>query len=184
MRTTDFCFSLPDYEYPCFVSYRHLFEAYASPLANGLASTTRRPVNLAFHDAESASAGFFRVGARHDSSGAPVGAVPLTPLSLPILRLGAFAWSHSSWLPRPLPSPLREEETISTARGDFHRRESEGCPSGVACIATGDTPRACVERYRSRSRSRDAFAMIRPLASFHPRLLKHSLARMLWVTAG
>jgi len=94
MRTTDFCFSLPDYEYPCFVSYRHLFEAYASPLANGLASTTRRPVNLAFHDAESASAGFFRVGARHDSSGAPVGAVPLTPLSLPILRLRAFAWRH------------------------------------------------------------------------------------------
>jgi len=76
------------------VSYRHLFEAYASPLADGLASTTRRPVNLAFHDAESASAGFFRVGARHDSSGAPVGAVPLTPLSLPILRLRAFAWRH------------------------------------------------------------------------------------------
>jgi len=39
MRTADFCFSLPDYEYPCFVSYRHLSEAYASPLANGLAST-------------------------------------------------------------------------------------------------------------------------------------------------
>jgi len=125
-------------------------------------------VNLAFHDAESASAGFFRVGARHDSSGAPVGAVPLTPLSLPILRLGAFAWSDSSWLPRPLPSPLREEETISTARGDFHRRESEGCPSGVACIATGDTPRACVERCRSRARSRDAFAMIRPLGVLSP----------------
>jgi hypothetical protein len=40
MRTTDFCFSLPDYEYPCFVSYRHLSEAYASPLADGLASTS------------------------------------------------------------------------------------------------------------------------------------------------
>jgi len=93
MRTTDFCFSLPDYEYPCFVSYRHLFEAYASPLANGLASTTRRPVNLAFHDAESASAGFFWVGARHDSSGAPIRALPLTPLSRPILRRRAFAWS-------------------------------------------------------------------------------------------
>jgi len=92
MRTTDFCFSLPDYEYPCFVSYRHLFEAYASPLADGLASTTRRPVDLAFHDAESASAGFFWVGARHNSSGAPVRAVPLTPLSLPILGLRAFAW--------------------------------------------------------------------------------------------
>jgi hypothetical protein len=63
MRTTDFCFSLPDYEYPRFVSYQHLFEAYASPLADGLAPTgcfrNRRPtrlVDLAFHDAESASA--------------------------------------------------------------------------------------------------------------------------------
>jgi len=37
MRSTDFCFSLPDYEYPCFVSYRLLFEAHASPLADGLA---------------------------------------------------------------------------------------------------------------------------------------------------
>jgi len=35
MRTTDFCFPLPDYEYPRLVSYRHLFEAYASPLADG-----------------------------------------------------------------------------------------------------------------------------------------------------
>jgi len=33
MRTTDFCFPLPEYEYPRLVSYRHLFEAYASPLA-------------------------------------------------------------------------------------------------------------------------------------------------------
>jgi len=57
MRTTDFCFPLPDYEHPRLVSYRHLFEAYASPLANGLAPVTRRPVNLVFHDAESASAG-------------------------------------------------------------------------------------------------------------------------------
>jgi hypothetical protein len=71
MRTTDFCFPLPDYEYPCFVSYRHLFEAYASPLADGLAPMScfrnrpTRPVDLAFHDAESASAGFFRVGARY-----------------------------------------------------------------------------------------------------------------------
>jgi len=58
MRTTDFCFPLPDYEYPCFVSYRHLFEAHASPLADRLAPATRRPVELAFHDAQSASVGF------------------------------------------------------------------------------------------------------------------------------
>jgi len=91
MRTTDFCFPLPDYEYPCFVSYRHLFEAYASPLADRLAPMTRRPVDLAFHDAESASAGYFWFGARHHSSGAPVRAVPLTPPSLPIRGLRAFA---------------------------------------------------------------------------------------------
>jgi len=61
MRTTDFCFPLPDYEYPRLVSYRHLFEAYASPLADELALATRRPVNMAFHDAPSASAGFVRL---------------------------------------------------------------------------------------------------------------------------
>jgi hypothetical protein len=33
MVTTDFCVPLPEYEYPRLVSYRHLFEAYASPLA-------------------------------------------------------------------------------------------------------------------------------------------------------
>jgi hypothetical protein len=59
MRTTDFCFLLPDYEHPRLVRYRHLFEAYASPVADGLAPATRRPVNLAFHDAELASVGFF-----------------------------------------------------------------------------------------------------------------------------
>jgi len=47
MRTTDFCFPLPDYEYPRLVSSRYLFEACASPLANELALVTRRPVDLA-----------------------------------------------------------------------------------------------------------------------------------------
>jgi hypothetical protein len=46
-----------DYEYPYLVSYRHLFEARASPLAGEPALATRRPVDLAFHDARSASAG-------------------------------------------------------------------------------------------------------------------------------
>jgi len=55
MRTTDFCFPQPDHEHPRLVSYRLLFEACASPLANGLASVTRRPVDLAFHDAEFSS---------------------------------------------------------------------------------------------------------------------------------
>jgi hypothetical protein len=46
------------YEYPRLVSYRHLFETYASPLIRELALGTRRPVDLAFHDARSASAGY------------------------------------------------------------------------------------------------------------------------------
>jgi len=72
MRTTDFCFLLPDYEHPRLVSYRHLFEAYASPVAIGLAPVTRRPVDLAFHDAESASVDFIRVGARHLAPALPI----------------------------------------------------------------------------------------------------------------
>jgi len=125
MRTTDFCFSLPDYEYPCFVSYRHLFEAYASPLADGLASTTRRPVDLAFHDAESASAGLSGLARGMIPPALPFEPTSVTPVASDS-KAPRFRVASSSWLPRPLPSPLREEETISTARGDFHRRGSEG----------------------------------------------------------
>jgi len=58
MRTTDFCFPLPDItEYPRLVSYRLLFEAFASPLTPGLRPAAKRPVSLAFHDALLASAG-------------------------------------------------------------------------------------------------------------------------------
>jgi len=97
MRTTDFCFSLTFlYEYPRLVSSRLLFEACASPMARELALGTRRPVDLAFHDARSASADsiglsrgfFFR---------APLDRiVPLTPLSLPLLADCAFAFSRSN----------------------------------------------------------------------------------------
>jgi len=69
MRTTDFCFPLPEYEHPRLVSYRHLFEAYASPLAIGLAPVARGPVNLAFHDAKFASVGFFGLARGIRSSG-------------------------------------------------------------------------------------------------------------------
>jgi len=121
MRTTDFCFPLPDYEHPRFVRYRHLFEAYASPLADRLAPATRRPVDLAFHDAQSASAGFFEVGARHVSAGAPDRAIPLTPLSLPVILPGGYPLSRPPGLPRPLPSPLREDGTLCSTRGAFQR---------------------------------------------------------------
>jgi len=120
MRTTDFCFPLPDYEHPRLVSYRHLFETYASPVAIGLAPVTRRPVDLAFHDAESASVGFTRLtrgmllrrsrsNRTSDTSVAPG----------PPAR--AFAQGDRPGLPRPFPSSLREDETLSTTRGAFHR---------------------------------------------------------------
>jgi len=114
MRTTDFCFPHPDYEHPHLVSYRHLFEARASPLARGLAPTTRRPVDLAFHDAESASVDLARVGAQRFILRGPDRAVPLTPLSLPVAPPSAFAGSALPGSPRPLRPSLREDETIST----------------------------------------------------------------------
>jgi len=49
-------------EHPCIGGYRRLFEARASPLGGGPAPATRRPVSLAFHDAEPASARSSRLG--------------------------------------------------------------------------------------------------------------------------
>jgi len=82
MRTTDFCFPLPEYEHPCLVSYRHLFEAYASPLTKractrgqgtGEPGVSRRRIRFG---------GLPRVGARHFVlPRAPDRAGPLTPLS-------------------------------------------------------------------------------------------------------
>jgi hypothetical protein len=161
MRTTDFCFSLPDYEYPCFVSYRLLFEAHASPLADGLAPAMllAQPTNETGGPGVSRRRirfGTLRVGWRAEScSDAPFRAVPLTPLSLPDLRLRRFRVGPCFRLPRRLPSPLREEETSSTARGAFHRQVLEGCPSSASGIAAGGASRACVNRCQSRSRSRD-----------------------------
>jgi len=142
MRTTDFCFLLPDYEYPRLVCYRHLSEAYASPLADGLAPATRRPVDLAFHDARSASASFVRGWRTACFSGAPDRAVPLTPPSLPFIEFRPrfrVEQSRHPGLPRPLPSPLREDETLSSIRGAFHRR-------GTPTLMRGSMP--------ARSRSR------------------------------
>jgi hypothetical protein len=122
MRTTDFCFPHPDYEHPHLVSYRHLFEACASPLADEPALATRRPVNLAFHDARFASAGFVGLTLGFFLRALPKRAVPLTPPSLPILPPSAFAGGVRFGSPRPLPPSLREDETIFTTRGAFHRR--------------------------------------------------------------
>jgi len=137
MRTTDFCFPLPDYEYPCLVSYRHLFEAYASPLADGLAPartlrcgllTTTRPVDLAFHDAKSASVGcqglthgvFCRRSRSSRTSDTPVATGPsCCRLSRASIRFRP---------PRSRPSSLREDETKSMTRGAFHRQANRESP--------------------------------------------------------
>jgi len=111
-----------DYEYPYLVSYRHLSEACASPLADEPALATRRPVNLAFHDARFASAGFVGLTLGFFLRALPKRAVPLTPPSLPILPPSAFAGGVRFGSPRPLPPSLREDETIFTTRGAFHRR--------------------------------------------------------------
>jgi len=139
MRTTDFCFPLPDYEHPRLISYRHLFEAYASPLADGLAPATRRPVDLAFHDAESASAGFVKVDARHHSAGAPDRAVPLTPLSLR---------SSCPTLSRRAVSPVRQDRFLRLSV-KMRRSVRPKVPFTV-----GGHSRTCVNRCQSRSRSR------------------------------
>jgi len=139
MRTTDFCFPLPDYEHPCLVSYRHLFETYASPLADRLAPVTRRPVDLAFHDAESASAG-------------PAGLA--RGIILPALPIEPYLWHlrHS----RSSSAELSLRAVLPGCRGRFLRpsvkmRRSVR-PEGP--FTAGGHSRAYVNRVPSRSRSR------------------------------
>jgi len=158
MRTTDFCFPLPDYEYPCLVSYRHLFEAYASPLANGLAPMDQETGGPGVSRRRIRFGRLLRVGARRNSSGAPVGAVPLAPLSLPGILLRAFAWGTlPSCQDRFLRLSVKMKRTLR--------------PKGPSIVR--GHPRSCVDRCRSRSRSRAASVMIRPSVPFHLRLRGH-----------
>jgi len=124
MYTTDFCFPLPDYEHPRLVSYRHLFEARASPLIDELALAVRRPVDLAFHDARFASADSVWVCARRISSVHPrTSRTSDTPVASPS-STACFLVSHERserGLPRPLPSPRREDETSFAIRGAVPR---------------------------------------------------------------
>jgi hypothetical protein len=99
-------------------------------------------VDLAFHDARSASASFVRGWRTACFSGAPDRAVPLTPPSLPFIEFRPrfrVEQSRHPGLPRPLPSSLREDETLSSIRGAFHRR-------GTPTLMRGSMP--------ARSRSR------------------------------
>jgi len=199
MRTTDFCFPLPDYEYPCLVSYRHLFEAYASPLADGLAPartlrcgllTTTRPVDLAFHDAKSASVGcqglthgvFCRRSRSSRTSDTPVATGPsCCRLSRASIRFRP---------PRSRPSSLREDETKSMTRGAFHRQANrESHPSCLPGSLRFPPP-----TLRSSTRMRGSvpvscaftcvYATTRPSAPLHPRLLETSALAPLQVAAS
>jgi len=85
-----------DYEHPCLVSYRHLFEACAPPVIAELALGTQRPVNLAFHDARSASVGFVGLALGVSLPSASARTAPLTSLSLPVLPHSAFARASST----------------------------------------------------------------------------------------
>jgi len=131
-----------DYEYPYLVSYRHLFEACASPLADEHALATRRPVNLAFHDARFASAGFVGLPLGLFLRALPKRAVPLTPPSLPTLPFPAFAEAFN-------PDRQGRFYRHSVKMRRFSRPE-------VPSIVRGHS-RACVNRCRSRLRSRDGF---------------------------
>jgi hypothetical protein len=134
-----------DYEHPRLIGFQHLFEACASPMSDGLASTPRRLEDLAFHDAQSASAGHrdWRMGSYpvhflvSRASDTPV-ASPLTVTAL------SHEWGFLG-PPRPSCRPLREDG------GQLIRSE-------VPSIDERH-PRSCASRYRSRIRSHDGFPL-------------------------
>jgi len=78
-------------------------------------------VNLAFHDASFASAGFLGLARGVVSSGrfrsSRTSDTPVAPGPLP----PCCRTTRLSRLPRPLPSSLREDETLCSTRDAFHR---------------------------------------------------------------
>jgi hypothetical protein len=155
MRTTDFCFPLPDTEHPRLVSYRLLFETYASPLTLGLAPVARRPVNLAFHDALIASVSFLGLARGMFPPCVPDRAVPLTPLSPPSFCPCACA-----------------RGSLPGRQGRFLRpsvKMRRSLRPEVPSIAGGHS-RACVNRCRSRGAVTCVSATTRPSPPFRSRL--------------
>jgi len=121
MRTTDFCFPLPYLRVP---APRELPASLRGlRLAHGPRACTR--------DQETGGpgvsrclirfGGLRRAFARSFLPSALDRVEPLTPLSLPTLPDWAFASVLRAGLPRPLSSPLREDETIRSTRDAFHR---------------------------------------------------------------
>lgn len=123
-----------DYEHPRFVSYRHLFEACASPLTNELAFlAARRPVDRPFSRRPIRFGGPARVGARHCVAPcAPRRTRPLTPLSLPYRRPSAFARG----------GPVQVAKTAF----DPYLREEEQAPQPEAPSIVRGHSRACANR--------------------------------------
>jgi len=135
MVTTDFCFPLPEYEYPRLVSYRHLFETYASPLAQractrdqetGEPGVSRRPIRFG---------GLPRVDARHSflrrSRSSRTSDTPVASRRLPRAVARCVSPGRRGRVLRPSVKMRRSvrPEVPSTAGGH---------------------PRACVSRFRFR----------------------------------
>jgi hypothetical protein len=123
MRTTDFCFPLPDYEHPCLVSYRLLSEACASPLTRractrdqetGEPGVSRRPVRFGgpFRvDTRSHSSARFRLDRTSGTSVAPERPARAFAWAIFPSRQGRFPRPSvkMGWVPRPeMPSLVWE----------------------------------------------------------------------------
>jgi hypothetical protein len=137
------------------VRYRLLFETCASPLNPELAPVTKRPVGLAYSRCPTRFGGLASVCARR------------------LLFFRAARPSHTSDTPVAF-GIIRGFSTPSSPdrQGRSHRpsvKIGQRSQPRMPSIDEGHS-RACVNRCRSRVRSRDASATVRPSAPFYPPL--------------
>lgn len=136
-------FPLLNDEYPRLTCYRHLFEAYASPLTRGPASAARRPVNPAFHDARFASADL--LGLAHE---------------LCFARSSQSGRASDASVAPLAPSARSSRAALTLGRQDCFLRLSvkiKRCPQSEAPSFAGEHPRACASCLRSEPRPRGWF---------------------------
>jgi len=170
MVTTDFCFPLPEYEYPRLVSYRHLFETYASPLVQractrdqetGEPGVSRRPIRFG---------GLLRLDARHLSSGrsrsSRTSDTPVASRRLPRAVARCVSPGRRGRFLRPSVKMRRSlrPEVPSTAGGHsracvsrFRFRDAVTCVSATnpaLAIPSPATPPAALSRRRRLLRAR------------------------------
>jgi len=166
MRTTDFCFPLLRLRVPVPrvlpASLRDLRlalgrRACTRDQETGGPGISRCPIRFG---------GLPRVGARLVSSGAPDRAVPVTPPSLPTVLRRAFTRRARARSPRPLCPPLRE----------LGRNRRPEVPSFAR-----RHPRTCVDRFRSRMRSRDVFRYGPKLGAPSTTTPRTPLSRRTWL---